>query len=563
MYKAKTTTQSIGSDQRAPHNNMMVANHTTKLAGNVDGEAPSLIVSHGQFDNLIGTFSGEFTEAARLSIPLACVSPVSRGSSRMRESRFAVPMLLGAVLSFSWASNVMAACTGASPNWTSTPDYASVSACVSNASSGNTINVSAGSATWSSTLALPASKGITLIGAGAASTVITLIGDIDAICSAGKPHRISGFKFQNKTSGTAIAFSGTCSGIRVDHNTFSSFSSAVEGIVIDWFRAGTGPIYGVIDHNTFSSPVNHRAVLMYGLGKNWPSSPIGTGNNVFIEDNTFDFGDITDGSAGSGCADANYGASFVWRNNTSRNCLLSIHGEYNDTGGVPSVEVYNSSFATNGPSRFWPDGTRLVHHQGSGEFMIFKNVFAAASGKSDTAISLTYYRSASGYGTRCDGTQPVDGNRSPTATYYGYPCYHQPGRRGDKTLSPIYVWNNQWSDTGGVVNISVEDPFGSGTPSPFTHLKSDRDYFNYVGTGFNGTSGTGMGPLANRPSTCTTSSESGGGVGYWATDTTTLYRCSATNTWVAHYRPYAYPHPLTQTGNPVALSAPSGLRIVP
>jgi hypothetical protein len=42
--------------------------------------------------------------------------------------------------------------------------------------------------------------------------------------------------------------------------------------------------------------------------------------------------------------------------------------------------------------------------------------------------------------------------------------------------------------------------------------------------------------------------ETGGGVGYFATDQGaqgTVYRCSAANTWTVHYTPYAYPHPLT------------------
>jgi hypothetical protein len=88
------------------------------------------------------------------------------------------------------------------------------------------------------------------------------------------------------------------------------------------------------------------------------------------------------------------------------------------------------------------------------------------------------------------------------------------------------------------------------------HVKPDRDYYNAVSAAaqtsptspFNGTTGMGFGTLANRPSTCTTNAlESGGGVGYFATDQGaqgTLYRCSATNTWTVWYTPFAYPHPL-------------------
>lgn len=423
-----------------------------------------------------------------------------------------------------------------------------VQAAISFAAHGDTVNVPACTGvTWSTTLSMPSSRGIQLIGAGSDETIITLTGGIDVICSAGKPQRISGFQFKDKTSGTAISLSGTCSGFRIDHNVFSNFSQSVEGIMIDWFRAGVGPVYGVIDHNTFKAPLNHRTVLIYGLGQTWPSfSPLGSAQNIFIEDNTLDFGDITDGTAGAGCADANYGAYFVWRHNTSRNCLLSVHGDYNNTGGVVSTEVYENSFKTDGPSKFWPDGYRLIHHQGSGEFMIFNNAFSAPSGKSNSTISLTHYRSCPG-GTRCDGTSSVDENRQPVATYKGYACLHQPGRRWDRSLSPNYSCNNRWSDTNGVVNIGLENPFvGCSNPDPSTHVKLDRDYYN-SSTSFSGASGVGMGTLANRRTPCSTNSnETGGGVGYWATDTKTLYRCSATNNWVAHYRPYQYPHPLVK-----------------
>ena len=78
---------------------------------------------------------------------------------------------------------------------------------------------------------------------------------------------------------------------------------------------------------------------------------------------------------------------------------------------------------------------------------------------------------------------------------------------------------------------------------------------------FNGTSGTGWGTLANRPTTCTA------GVGYFATDqgywnTSTsnpygiqqngadgvLYKATAANTWTPYYAPYTYPHPLQTDG---------------
>jgi hypothetical protein len=116
---------------------------------------------------------------------------------------------------------------------------------------------------------------------------------------------------------------------------------------------------------------------------------------------------------------------------------------------------------------------------------------------------------------------------------------------------------------------------GEGEPDYTSqHLKQDRDIYNAVSASaqsspsspFDGSTGMGFGTLANRPTACTTTTESAdagrGGVGYWATDEGEwdasngatpdgkLYICTATNTWTARYgvnasgTPYCYPHPL-------------------
>src|SRR5947208_1918072 len=80
--------------------------------------------------------------------------------------------------------------------------------------------------------------------------------------------------------------------------------------------------------------------------------------------------------------------------------------------------------------------------------------------------------------------------------------------------------------------------------------------------------GVAVGPLANLPTQCNSGNDITGltinspGVGYWATDTNTLYVCTAPNTWSAYYTPYVYPHPLvsaaaTPTPTPTATPTPT------
>jgi hypothetical protein len=96
-----------------------------------------------------------------------------------------------------------------------------------------------------------------------------------------------------------------------------------------------------------------------------------------------------------------------------------------------------------------------------------------------------------------------------------------------------------------------------------TILTENVDYYEQFGTfgnpgSFNGTTGVGQGLLSARPSTCTAGP--GGntpGVGYWATDTNTLYVCNPTNTWTTYYKPYTYPHPLTQSSLGTTAAAPA------
>jgi hypothetical protein len=140
-----------------------------------------------------------------------------------------------------------------------------------------------------------------------------------------------------------------------------------------------------------------------------------------------------------------------------------------------------------------------------------------------------------------------------------YPCLDQPGRgMGDyisgggyampptpvgwphQAMDPVYAWNNRSKQT-------LTPAIGH----YFTHVQANRDYYDWT-PDFDGTSGVGQGLFSARPATCTPL------VGYWATDTNTLYQCSSKNSWTVYYRPYTYPHPLQGT----SAAPPTELKVI-
>ncbi len=226
-------------------------------------------------------------------------------------------------------------------------------------------------------------------------------------------------------------------------------------------------------------------------------------------------------------------------------------GPWDDNTGT----VYDSGTATANSSTVLTDNTKSwTTNQwfvsGSPYSLVNTTAGTGSQIDSNTATTITWTPVQNPNATGLSGFTIGDGYEIRRAVY----CIDQPGRgqsdllsgdpaspTGDphNALDPIIVVANTIG-AGGIHNLVAPN-------SAFTI--ADRDYYEQVSgvqttssSPFDGTTGTGWGTFARRPSTCTA------GVFYLATDQGSQgglgYHCTSTNTWTQDYTPYTYPHPL-------------------
>lgn len=441
------------------------------------------------------------------------------------------------------------ACIGSGATWTATPDYASVASCVSQVSEGGTVNVSSGSATWTTRLVI--NKGVELVGSGIDSTIITNnVGgtcEFSEACSAIIIHptdysvnhkiRISGFTLNsNGKRGIMMGYPmvapfGLQTNVRIHHNKF--VGPGISGGAL--FNYGT--LYGVVDNNQiigFYYPISHSGGGI--TARWWENSPqnifaLGSEYYMYFEDNTFN-----QNSAGSEViiSNAQYSSRLAFRYNTIINTALTyqlweMHGYQggvndNNMDSCFGAEIYGNHVTH-------PSGQSLgFWKQRSGQARIFNNYYTGGPSQS----YYVPYTGTSDY--QCPTTDWL--LKLTHNTYYW-------GNRKDYTGSLFYTYSGDTQTCHGVVD----------TPMPGRDVFSDSPTYE-SGYDIHISAGT----LANIPATCVV------GQGYWATNQSTtnltgmvgaypstpisgtMYKCTATNTWTVDYVPYAYPHPLTLTG---------------
>jgi hypothetical protein len=114
--------------------------------------------------------------------------------------------------------------------------------------------------------------------------------------------------------------------VRVDHNRFNVASNGADVFAFGEISGQNTTIHGVFDHNTFTT-----------TGA-WPAGRIGTANNLFIEDNTFN--DQSQVNPGNAALDTDGGPhSWVIRYNAFTNARIEHHGYYWSFPGPANLQV--------------------------------------------------------------------------------------------------------------------------------------------------------------------------------------------------------------------------------
>jgi hypothetical protein len=450
-----------------------------------------------------------------------------------------------------------------------------VQTAITKAGRGGTVNVPAGNCTWSSTLNI--TYGITLLGAGSSSTVITGSGgatfitanpDSTAIAN-GQNIRIDGFTFDGANSSTIFMNLSGASGITgtkpyccyvIGNNTFKNQGAGTSDGVITAANANAdGQLRGVIYSNTFDRTDISMRVFSDNDTREWANAAFnnlvfGTSDNLFFESNTIKCSTSYAGGD-SGWIETGQGGRLVARYNSYNmaNCgtlseFNDIHGFQNWTGTVNSGQT-GSMISERYGNTYTNVGEYRCEDMRGGIDLTFNNSFSGTGGCSFDIYGQT-------------GGASCPSNISPTPTNYN-PLVHD-----------AYFWNNPMNGTNVLASLGYVGTLGctvkenNGASIGTLGSSSQGGWWNQNASCTASSCAAGIGQGTTAPTgTCTL------GTAYWVASTpglttdpnviqnATLYRCTATNTWTKYYEPYAYPHPLRSSAPapapPTNLSASS------
>lgn len=298
---------------------------------------------------------------------------------------------------------------------------AAVQAAINSASNGDTVTLPGPcSTTWTTSVTIPNTKGITLDGNGAVIERGAPNGTalIEIRPNASVPSRVTEFNFTESAlhDSSFVRVGGgneTTAKWRIDHNDFNSDNLAKHVMIVC-------PCYGVIDHNTFTWSGNNEVIHNEAYGAvstaGWTNDVVaGSADAVYIEDNRFT--NLTSGNPayfwGGSAVQGYYGARTVFRHNYVEMATVDMHGTPGAIG-ARWWEVYENTFhvVPNG------DIDKIIGMRG-GSGVIFNN---RKTGRTDYKGDVVLYEEDS-----------------------GYPALYQVGRGRNQVLDPAYLWGNDAS----------------------------------------------------------------------------------------------------------------------
>ena len=338
-----------------------------------------------------------------------------------------------------------------------------VQTAIAAASDGWTVQIPTGNCTWTGAVSTN-NKRLTIQGTGNAvgQTVLTLSGTnrLNINNNVGQTITVKNMRILGQANDFGlIRITGTIKDFRLT------------GLYVNWTATGDAPdgaikiigdIYGLIDHNTFAPStacIGFRSAI--GIESDsvvtayTRASILGTGNAIYIEDNTF----------------------------TQTAYCGSTHAVWAQTGGS-YVARYNSltnwTFDVHGPCSWY----------GARQFEIYENDFIASSSIFATCVlrggSGVYYNNrittnGNSVGNHRIRMQEVDNGTLCNAVTGGncyaciYPWNYQLGRGTNNALDPIYFWNNR--KDGALINV-VRQNAATGNPGECAcHLGNDMDFY--------------------------------------------------------------------------------------
>jgi hypothetical protein len=362
---------------------------------------------------------------------------------------------------------------------------------------GDTINIPAGSCTWTSGITVPGGIGISIIGAGAGSTTIidnyTLSPSWLFYFRPGNGaflSRISSMTLspqsglsQNSLS-APIAFQGTCTSsgcpnIRVDNLVFPATPSWGGLTTPSNTMLVTDNVFGVLDHNSLYSNssayyefVNFNHSAWQGVGQygdnSWASpDTFGTNQALYLEDNHFEqtgsasLFPITETEGGFGQTNEG-GGRVVCRFNTGVGLRSMCVNHGTESNGRPrggrQMEFYRNSMSC--PSSSYPACFSNAMMMGagvrSGSLLAIANSYTwgAGTGMNEFA-SISEYRALQSIGAfgPCDGSGHWDYNDS-TVYFQGTIGAVSGSNPYTITVNATPGWTtNQWASHGSPYSL--------------------------------------------------------------------------------------------------------------